>query len=79
VFLFLIKYENQNEIQRNCAIWVYDIPYILSKKDAKNSGQRAPTRDVEEKFQICSQGNNKDKMTWKDFIKQSPGHTAYGI
>ena len=68
VFLFLIKYENQNEIQRSSVIWVYDIPYILSKKDAKNSGQRAPRRDVEEKFQICGQSNNKDKMTWRDFI-----------
>ena len=68
VFLFLIKYENENEIQGSSAIWVYDIPYILSKKDARNSGQRMPRRDVEEKFQIYSQGNNKDKMTWRDFI-----------
>lgn len=68
VFLFLIKYENRDEIQQGSVIWVYDIPYILSKKDAKNSGQRAPSRDVAEKFQICGQSNNKDKMTWRDFI-----------
>jgi len=68
VFLFLIKYENQNQIQESSEIWVYDIPYILSKKDAKTSGQRAPRRDVEEKFQICDRSNNKDKMTWRDFI-----------
>ena len=68
VFLFLIKYEKQNKIQEGNEIWVYDIPYILSKKDAKKSRQRVPTRPVAERFLICDQSNNKDKMTWADFI-----------
>ncbi len=68
VFLFLIKYTNEKEIRGSSAIWVYDIPYILSKKDAESYGQRAPTRDVEDKFQICGESNNKDKMTWSKFI-----------
>lgn len=68
VFLFLIKYENQDDIQGSSEIWVYDIPYILSKMDAKKSAQKVPRRDVEEKFKICDQSNNKDKMTWSDFI-----------
>jgi hypothetical protein len=68
VFLFLIKYDKQNQIQESNEIWVCDIPYILSKLDAKESGQKVPRRDVEEKFKICDQSNNKDKMTWSDFI-----------
>jgi len=68
VFLILVKYKKQNEIQGDSEIWVYDIPYILSKRDAKNSGKEAPRRDVEEKFLICEESNNKDKMTWTNFI-----------
>lgn len=68
VFLFLIKYDKQNQIQESNEIWVYDIPYILSKLDAKKTGQKVPRRDVEEKVKICDQSNNKDKMTWSDFI-----------
>lgn len=68
VFLFLIKYEKQDQIQESNELWVYDIPYILSKKDAKKSGQNVPNRDVDEKFLLCDQSNNKDKMTWDDFI-----------
>ena len=68
VFLFLIKYDNQNQIQESNEIWVYDIPYILTKLDAQESGQKVPRRDVEEKFKICDRSNNKDKMTWRDFI-----------
>ena len=68
VFLFLLKYDNQNQIHESNEIWVYDIPYILSKMDAKKSGQTVPRRHVEEKFQISNQSNNKDKMAWSDFI-----------
>lgn len=68
VFLFLIKYEKQTQIQESNEVWVYDIPYILSKKDARKSGKEIPRRHVDERFQIAAQSNNKDKMTWSDFI-----------
>ena len=69
VFLFLIKYRELNQIQESNELWVYDIPYILSKKDAKKLGQEEPPRDVEEKFLLCDEHNNKDKMTWDKFIE----------
>jgi len=68
VFLFLIKYQKQDQIQQSNQIWVYDIPYLLSKKDAEKSGKRVPTRDVDEKFLISDISNNKDKMSWSNFI-----------
>ena len=78
VFLFLIKYQNQDQIQQSNEIWVYDIPYILSKKDAEKSGKRVPTRDMKEKFLISDISNNEDKMSWSDFIY---GHIpwSYGL
>lgn len=68
VFLFLIKYDKQNQIQESSEIWVYDIPYILTKIDAKSTDQKIPRRHVEEKFKISDQSNNKDEMTWSDFV-----------
>lgn len=68
VFLFLIKYDKQNQIQESGEIWVYDIPYILAKIDAESAGQTVPPREVGGKFQISDQSNNKDEMTWDDFI-----------
>ena len=64
----LVKYKKQTELQSSNGIWVYDLPYLLAKREAKNSGKEAPRRDVEEKFLICQESNNKDKMTWTDFI-----------
>jgi hypothetical protein len=50
VFLVLVKYKKQDQLQENNEIWIYDVPYILSKRDAKKLGKRMLTRDVEEKF-----------------------------
>jgi hypothetical protein len=68
VFLMLIKYKTQDDIQNRSRIWVYDIPYILAKRDAEHSGKKLPTRNVEEKFLICKASNDRNKMTWRDFV-----------
>lgn len=78
VFLFLIRYKDEDRIQSGSKIWVYDIPYLLAKRDAKVRRTRVPERDVAEKFLISEQSNNKDKMSWGDFIN---GHIpwSYGL
>lgn len=68
VFLFLIKYAEQNQLQESNEVWVYDVPYILAKKDAEKAGKTMPARDVNDKFLITDKSNNKDKMTLGDFI-----------
>jgi hypothetical protein len=68
VFLFLIKYTELNQIQEQGEVWVYDIPFILTKRDAQKAGKVIPTRDVNERFRITGESNNKDKMTLTDFI-----------
>lgn len=74
VFLFLVKYEDERTIQENHQIWVYDIPYILSKRDAKALRKTEPSRDVDENFELCKVNNNKDKMTLECFIN---GHISW--
>jgi hypothetical protein len=78
VFLFLIKYTNLNQIQEQNQVWVYDIPFILTKKDATKAGKIIPTRDVDERFQIADVSNNKDKMTITDFISHHVSW-SYGL
>ena len=68
VFLFLVKYFEQTEIEVRNEVWVYDVPYILSKKDAEELGKTLPTRQVDEKFRISAESNNTDEMMWRDFI-----------
>lgn len=68
VFVFVVEYTDENRIREGHRIWVYDIPYILVKKDAKNSGKEQPLREVDEKFELCNETNNKDKMSLKDFL-----------
>jgi hypothetical protein len=68
VFLFLVKYSEQNQIQESNEVWVYDVPYILAKKDAEKAGKPVPARAVDERFRITDTSNNKDKMTLHDFI-----------
>lgn len=68
VFLFLSKYTELNQLQERNEVWVYDIPFILTQKDAQRAGKAIPTRDVDEKIQITAESNNKDKMTLSDFI-----------
>jgi len=68
VFVFVVEYSEENRIRENHKIWVYDIPYVLTKKDAKNFGKEEPLREVDEKFELCNESNNKDKMSLKDFL-----------
>lgn len=68
VFLFLIKYTELDQIQEHNEVWVYDIPFILTKRDAQAPGKVIPTRGVDERFRITNESNNKDKMTLVDFI-----------
>jgi Domain of unknown function (DUF4365) len=68
VFLIVLKYKDENSIQGSHEIWVYDIPYILAKRDAKISGKESPKRDVDHKFRLCEESNNKDMMSLHDFI-----------
>ncbi|MEW8687322.1 MAG: DUF4365 domain-containing protein [Candidatus Thiodiazotropha sp.] len=68
VFLFLVKYTEENKIQDNSEVWVYDIPYILATRDADKDGKPKPIRDVSEKFLISRESNNRDKMSLDDFI-----------
>jgi hypothetical protein len=67
VFLFHVKYNDVNTINKEHVIWVYDIPWILAISDAKK-GNVNIQRDVHDKFQICEEYNNKDKMTLDKFL-----------
>lgn len=68
VFLFLIRYAEERTLQEDAEVWVYDVPYILAKKDAERDGKTVPTRDVADKFLITKVSNNKDRMTLTDFL-----------
>lgn len=68
VFLIAVEYSDEKRIRDNHRIWVYDIPYVLVKKDAKTLGKEEPRREVDEKFELCNESNNKDKMTLNDFL-----------
>ena len=68
VFLFEVKYNDRHKMHDEREIWVHDIPYILSRRDAESLGKNIPPRHVDEKFLICGESNNKDKMKLEDFI-----------
>ncbi len=68
VFLVVVEYGEEKNIQGSHKLWVYDVPYILAKRDAKTLKKKEPSRDVSEKFELCNESNNKDKMTLQDFI-----------
>lgn len=68
VFLMAVEYKEEKNIQGDHKIWVYDIPYILAKRDAKTFGKEEPARDVGEKFELCAESNNKDKMSLQSFL-----------
>jgi hypothetical protein len=68
VFLMVVEYENEKNIQGTHELWVHDIPYILAKRDARALGKNEPLRDVHEEFKLCSESNNKDKMKLEDFL-----------
>jgi hypothetical protein len=77
-FVVVVEYTEENDIQGNYELWVYDIPYILVKRDARDSGKREPLRRVEEYFRLCSESNDIDEMSLQTFID---GHVsfAYGL
>lgn len=68
VFLFLVKYKEEDRIQDDSEIWVYDIPYILAKRDAQKAGVAEPKRDVADRFAIADERNNKNSMKLGDFL-----------
>ena len=68
VFVVAVEYTNEQNIQKDHKLWVYDIPYILAKRDAKALGKKEPSRDVNEKFELCDESNNRDKMTLQSFV-----------
>jgi hypothetical protein len=68
VFLFILQYDDENTIQDKHEIYIYDIPYILAIRDAKISGKDEPKRDVDQKFRLGEESNNKDILTLYDFI-----------
>jgi hypothetical protein len=78
VFIFSVEYTEEKDIQGTYELWVYDIPYILAKREAKELGMPEPLRDVAEKFKLCTESNNNDKMTLHDFLY---GHVpwSYGL
>jgi hypothetical protein len=77
VFVFLMKYSNEKTINSESEVWVYDIPYLIAMNDAKEQGMKIK-RDVKERFLICDEDNNKDRMKIKSFLY---GHVSfsYGI
>lgn len=76
VFLFLVKYADLKKM-KDAEIWVYDLPYLLAINDAKKKGIKLD-RDVKNRFLICGENNNKDKMTLESFLY---GHVpfSYGL
>ncbi|HWP56374.1 MAG TPA: DUF4365 domain-containing protein [Candidatus Acidoferrales bacterium] len=70
VFLFLIKYTDEDKIQDDSEIWVYDVPYMLAKKDAQGANLPEPQRDLSDRFLITSESNNRDKMKLGDFLNR---------
>lgn len=66
VFVFHVQYDDIAKIHAS-NIWIYDVPYILAKEDAKKAGQTL-LRDVQEKFLLSDSGNNKDQMDLNTFI-----------
>jgi uncharacterized protein DUF4365 len=68
VFLFLVKYSDLGSINSSLEIWVYDLPYFLAINDAKVQGYNGLKRDVNKRFLICNENNNKDKMTLETFL-----------
>jgi hypothetical protein len=78
VFLFCVEYEEENNIQDTHELWVYDIPYILAKRDAAEFNLPEPNRDMLEKFKLGDVSNNKDEMSVHDFLY---GHLpwSYGL
>lgn len=79
VFLFHIMYKDLELMNKDHELWVYDIPYLLSINDANRELCKSTiSRDVESKFKICDEDNNKDKMTLESFLY---GHVSwsYGL
>lgn len=74
VFLVAVEYTEEKNIQETHELWVYDIPYILTKRDARDLGKSEPPRNVGEKFKLCSESNDKDKMSLQTFID---GHVPW--
>ncbi|MHC4338344.1 MAG: DUF4365 domain-containing protein [Planctomycetota bacterium] len=68
VFLIELKYDNQDRIHEDNEIWIHDIPCILARQDAQKLGKKNPPRQVDERFLICEESNDKDKMRLEDFI-----------
>ncbi len=66
VFLFLVKYADLKKM-KDAEIWVYDLPYLLAINDAKKKGIKLD-RHVQNKFLICDENNNEDKMTLESFL-----------
>ena len=73
-FLFVVEYSDEGNIHGDHKIWVYDIPYILAIRDAKSLGKEVPKRDVKERFELCGETNNRDKMSLGDFLY---GHVSW--
>lgn len=74
VFLIVVEYLDEKNIRGDHKLWVYDIPYILAKRDAKILGKEEPKREVNEKFELCDENNNKDKMSLNSFLN---GHISW--
>jgi len=68
VFVFVVNYAEENRIHENHKILVCDIPYALTKRDAKRFGKKEPLRELDETFELCNESNNKDKMSLRDFL-----------
>ena len=68
VFLFLVKYSNLKTINSDSNIWIYDLPYFIASNDAKSKGYSELKRAVKEKYLICDENNNRDKMTLENFL-----------
>ena len=68
VFLIELKYENPERIHEEHEIWIHDIPYILTRRDAQAQKIKEPPRPVDEKFLICNESNDEDRMKLFDFI-----------
>lgn len=68
VFLIELKYTGLEKIHEESEIWIHDIPYILTRRDAQAQNKNEPPRKVDDKFQICNESNDKDKMKLIDFI-----------
>lgn len=67
VFLFHIKYNHVETINEEHDVWVHDIPWLLAISDARKLHMNIQ-RNVHDKFQICKEYNNQNKMTLDKFL-----------